>query len=176
MSNSTVLIFPMFLFLPRNPTQKSRHQTTYMQRTPTTNDATPPSSTSSSGPHHARVAGPWCIAVASCLIGGCDPSSVITASLFCWAVHDVCAVVRASLFFTTSTYLPLTYIPVTICLFCPLMSTQPRHIPGRQQNIQRAQHHNAAAHEHQQATPCVCDTPICAVLLWLVVFIGACGP
>ena len=51
---------------------------------------TPPSSTSSSGPHKERVAGPRCTAVASCSIGGCDPSSVITAVLFCFAVH-VCA-------------------------------------------------------------------------------------
>ena len=38
---------------------------------------------------------------------------------------------------------------------------------GRQQNIQRPRRYNAAAHKHQQATPCVCDTPVCAVLLWL---------
>ena len=31
--------------------------------------------------------------------------------------------------------------------------------------------YNAAAH-----TSWVCDTPIGAVLLWLVVFFGACGP
>ena len=42
--------------------------------------------------------------------------------------------------------------------------------------MQRTQRYNAAAHKHQQATPCVCDTPICAVLLLLVVCLGACGP
>ena len=47
----------------------------------TNNITTPPSSTSSSGPHHERVAGPRCTAVASCSIGSCDPSSAITASL-----------------------------------------------------------------------------------------------
>ena len=62
---------------------------------------TPPSSTSSSGPHHERVAGPRCTAVASCSIGGCDPSLVITAplSLCCCAVH-ACAVCRASVSYT----------------------------------------------------------------------------
>ena len=33
--------------------------------------------------------------------------------------------------------------------------------------MQRARPYNAAAHKHQQATPCVCDTSICAVLLGL---------
>ena len=59
------------------------------------NIATPPSSTGSSGPHYERVAGPHCTAVASCSIGGCDPSSVITASLpllLCCA----CCVMRAT--------------------------------------------------------------------------------
>ena len=32
----------------------------------------------------------------------------------------------------------------------------------------------ASAQQHQQGTPCVCDTPICALLLWLVGFFGAC--
>ena len=58
----------------------------------TNNITTPPSSTSSSGPHHERVADPRSTAVASCSIGGCDPSSVITASLDC-AVH-ACGVSR----------------------------------------------------------------------------------
>ena len=65
------------------------------QHAQNTNITTPPSSTCSSGPHHERVAGPRCTAVTSCCIGGCDPSSVNTASLFCCAVH-VCAVCRAS--------------------------------------------------------------------------------
>ena len=65
------------------------------QHAQNTNITTPPSSTCSSGPHHERVAGPRCTAVTSCSIGGCDPSSVNTASLFCCAVH-VCAVCRAS--------------------------------------------------------------------------------
>ena len=33
-------------------------------------------------------------------------------------------------------------------------------------NVHRAHRSNAAAH-----TPCVCDTPMCAVLPWLVVFV-----
>ena len=61
----------------------------------TNNVTTPPNTTSSSGPHHERVVGPRCTAVASCSIGGRDPSSVITTSFFCCAVH-VCAVCRAS--------------------------------------------------------------------------------
>ena len=62
----------------------------------TNNITTPPSSTSRSGPHHERAAGRMCTAVASCSIEGCDPTSVITASLslFCCAGH-VCAVRRA---------------------------------------------------------------------------------
>ena len=40
---------------------------------------------------------------------------------------------------------------------------------------QRAKRYNAAAHQHQLATPCVRDTPVCAELLWLVVLIGPCG-
>ena len=51
---------------------------------------TPPSSTSSSGPHHERGAGPRCTAVTGCFVGGCDPSSVITASLFCCVVKCMC--------------------------------------------------------------------------------------
>ena len=50
---------------------------------------TPPNSTSSSVPHHERVADPRCTAVAGRSIGGCDPSSVITASLFCCVVMCV---------------------------------------------------------------------------------------
>ena len=60
---------------------------------------TPPSSTRSSGPHHERVAGPRCTAVASCSIGGCDPSSLITASislLLCCAWMCVRCVARLS--------------------------------------------------------------------------------
>ena len=54
----------------------------------TNNITTPPRGTRSSGQHHERVAGPRCTAVASCSIGGCDPSSVTTASLsICCAVH-----------------------------------------------------------------------------------------
>ena len=43
-------------------------------------------------------------------------------------------------------------------------------------NTQRAQHRykTAAQQHHQQVTPCVCGTSICAVLLWLVGFFGAC--
>ena len=54
----------------------------------TSNITTPPSSTSSSGPHHERVADPPCTAVARISIGGCDPSSVVNRpSLFSCAVH-----------------------------------------------------------------------------------------
>ena len=41
---------------------------------------------------------------------------------------------------------------------------------------QRTQRYNAAAHKHQQTTPCVCDSPICAVRLRLRVFVGVRGP
>ena len=58
-----------------------------MQRTPTWQPRVA-AQTSSSGSHHERVADPRCTAVASCSIGGCDPSSVTTASLsICCAVH-----------------------------------------------------------------------------------------
>ena len=68
----------------------------------TNNITTPPSSTSSTGPHH--VAGPRCTAVDSCSVGGFDPSSVITASLsfavlYC-AVH-MCERCAARLYFET---------------------------------------------------------------------------
>ena len=64
----------------------------------TNNVTTPPSSTSSSGSHHELVAVPRCTAVVSCALGGCDPSSVITASLSfaVLCMYDVCAVCRAS--------------------------------------------------------------------------------
>ena len=52
-----------------------------MQRTPTTLQPRLAAQTRSNGPHHERVADPRCAAVASCSIGGWDPSSVITASL-----------------------------------------------------------------------------------------------
>ena len=80
------------MFLPPNYPQKSRrHRTTCREHH---HYKTPPSSTSSSGPHHEHVAGPRCTAVASCSIGGCDPPSVITASLFRCAVHAWCGVSR----------------------------------------------------------------------------------
>ena len=49
------------------------------------NVLTLPSTSSSSVTRHAHVAGARCTAVASCFIGGCNPSSVITTSL-CSAV------------------------------------------------------------------------------------------
>ena len=64
----------------------------FRQHAENTNITTPPSSTSSSGSHHERVAGPRCTAVVSCSIGGCDPSSVIDASL---PLLLLCAVCRA---------------------------------------------------------------------------------
>ena len=67
-----------------------------------------------------------------------------------------------------------TYVSVNIGCFLPyaLMSydhiTQTHTIIGTYQtNMHRFHRSNAAAH-----TPCVCDTPMCAVLLWLVVFVG----
>ena len=63
-----------------------------MQRTPTTLQPRLAAQTRSSGPHHERVADPRFTAVASCCMGGCDPSSVITAYLFCCAVHVVSCV------------------------------------------------------------------------------------
>ena len=62
---------------------------------------------------------------------------------------------------------------ISSLFFPPFRSTQPRRVQGRQRtayNTQRAERYNAAGHKHQQATPCMCDTPICAVLLRLVVF------
>ena len=62
-----------------------------------------------------------------------------------------------------------TGIPGTIVAsFLPLIGSNIGHTTD---NMRRSHRYNAAAH-----TPCVCDTPICAVLLWLVVFIGACRP
>ena len=71
------------MFLPRISPQRSRHPTTCTEH----QLITPPSRTSLSGPHHERVAGPRCTVVASCSIGGCDPSSVTTAFLLRCAVH-----------------------------------------------------------------------------------------
>ena len=65
---------------------------------------------------------------------------------------------------------PILYVRVKKCLFLlpSPTSTQPRtYTTGRQQNMQRARRYNAAVHKHEQATPCACDTPICAILLWL---------
>ena len=59
-----------------------------MPRTPTTLQPRRAAQTRSSGPHHERVADPRCTAVASCSIGGCDPSSVISF-LLCCAVSRV---------------------------------------------------------------------------------------
>ena len=64
------------IFLETNPINLD-----IKQHAENTNITTPLSSTSSSGPHYERVADPRCTAVASCSIGGCDPSSVIAASL-----------------------------------------------------------------------------------------------
>ena len=52
-----------------------------MHRTPTTVQPRLAAQTRSSGHYCERVADERCTAVASCSIGGCDPSSVITASL-----------------------------------------------------------------------------------------------
>ena len=70
-----------------------------MQRTQTTLQPRLAVQTRRSGPQYERVADPQCTAVASCSIGGCDPSSVITASLpllLCCACCVICATCRAS--------------------------------------------------------------------------------
>ena len=66
----------------------------------TNNVTTPPnnSNTSSSGPYHARVADPWCTAIASCYQVYRRLRSVIChhhLSLFCHAEVHSCAVCRA---------------------------------------------------------------------------------
>ena len=70
-------------------------------------------------------------------------------------------------------FVPGTYVLVTCCPFSPLGSHGLRaHSSdiGQVYNRQHGSHRsNAAAH-----TTCVCDTLICAILLWLVVFVGAC--
>ena len=77
---------------PRNLDIRQHAANTYI--------TTPPSSTSGSGLHHERVAGPRCTAVASHSIGGRDPSSVITASLsfavLCMCVRCVARLARAA--------------------------------------------------------------------------------
>ena len=82
--------------------------------------------------------------------------------------------------FSGSSYFVRTYRLKIVCFGFSLMSAQPRtYTTGRQRNMERARGYNAAADKYQQATPCVCDMPICAVLLWLlyiVVFIAACAP
>ena len=63
---------------------------------------------------------------------------------------------------------PLLYARTGYILFVFVALSYRAHSPGHtQQNLQRARRYNAAAHKHQQPTPCVCDTPICAVLPWL---------
>ena len=90
-------ISDVLCFFPETHPKKS---VDIRQHADNNNITTPPSSTSSSGPHHERVAGPRCTAEASCSIGGCDPSSVITASfsfavLFMW-VRCVARLARAA--------------------------------------------------------------------------------
>ena len=66
-----------------------------VQRTPTTLQPRLAAQTRSRGHHHERVPDLRCTSLASCSIGGCDPSSVITASpphLLCCA----CCVMRAT--------------------------------------------------------------------------------
>ena len=82
------------------PETRPRNQDIKQHEENTNNVTTTPSSTSSSGPNHEFVAGPRCTAVASCAIGGCDPSSVITASLsfavLCMRVRFVTRLARAA--------------------------------------------------------------------------------
>ena len=89
MTTSTTRTFPTFCVscTPKNLDirQHANHAN---------NATTPLSSTSSSGPHNARVASLWCSAVASCCIGGCCPSSVITISLASAVLLCMCAVCR----------------------------------------------------------------------------------
>ena len=75
--------------------------------------------------------------------------------------------VREDLFFT--------YVPIKARQLLPFHETQqPKRVVrgGHQATRQRAERYNAAVDKHQQGTPCVFDTHICAVLLWLVVFLG----
>ena len=44
----------------------------------------------------------------------------------------------------------------------------------RNKYIYKSRFFNAACHTPFAHSPCVCDAPICAVLLWLVVFVGDC--
>ena len=51
-------------------------------------------------------------------------------------------------------------------------------MPSHEHSYEHSQHTESttlktAARQHQQATPCVCGTCICAVLQWLVGFFGA---
>ena len=75
-------------------------------------------------------------------------------------------------------FVPGTYVPVKIVCFCALSHEHTAHrtyTTGRQQNIRRARRYNAAARKHPQATPCVCDKPICPVLLWLQQLLQLCS-
>ena len=63
-----------------------------------------------------------------------------------------------------------TYVPEKRCLF-PSLGSHKLYIRCTADNTHISHRYNAAAH-----TPWVCGTLISAVLLWLVVFIGACRP
>ena len=99
-STSTAIMFAMFsCFFP------ATHPRNLDIRQPaesTNNIIATPSSTSSSGRHRDRVAGPRSTAMASCSIGVCGPSSVITASLYlslllcCACVRCVARLARAA--------------------------------------------------------------------------------
>ena len=84
-SASTAIMFPTFCVFTRGSPTKSKTADNIRKKN---NVANPPGSTSSSGMNHARVAGPWCTEMDSCLSGGCGSSSVIT--IFCCAAVYVC--------------------------------------------------------------------------------------
>ena len=59
---------------------------------------------------------------------------------------------------------------MSCCLPCfhgLIMSTQESPDTDRQHNMCREHNVTTLPNKHQQVTPCVGDTPICAVLLWL---------
>ena len=72
--------------------------------------------------------------------------------------------VREALFCTyVSVNVFYGFLPLALMSYEHTAQTYTRHITD---NMHRSHRPNAAAH-----TPCVCDTPMCAVL-WLVVFVG----
>ena len=74
---------------------------------------------------------------------------------------------REALFCTYASVNVLCFLPEAPRKLCAHCSGIIYHIPGTRyttDNMHRSHRSNAAAH-----TPCVCDTPMCAVLLWMIV-------